>query len=133
MPARTRPTLLAQAEAALDTDAATPVGADVRASRTIRMLGEEYLKESIARGKQPRTMEGRESRLNAHILPIIGDAPVTKWRVEHSRRVMEKGSTTLFSQRGREELRGQMAAMRKLAASARASRHRRTAAPTEAP
>ena len=69
----------------------------------------------IERGKQPRTMEQRESRLNAHILPTIGDVPVTKWRVEHSRRVMEKGSKTLFSQRGREDLRGQFAAMRKLA------------------
>ncbi|WP_310964895.1 hypothetical protein [Nocardioides terrisoli] len=107
--------IFAQAEAALDTESATPVGADVRASRTIRMLGEEYLKESIARGKQPRTMEGRESRLNAHILPTIGEVPVTKWRVEHSRKVMEKGSKTLFSQRGREDLRGQLAAMRKLA------------------
>lgn len=107
--------IFAQAEAALDTDSATPVGADVRASRPIRMLGEEYLRESIARGKQPRTMEGRESRLNAHILPTIGDVPVTKWRVEHNRKVMEKGSKTLFSQRGREDLRGQLAAMRKLA------------------
>ena len=56
------------------------------------MLGEVYLGDSIERGKQPRTMEGRESRLNAHILPTIGDVPVTKWRVEHSRKVMEKGS-----------------------------------------
>jgi hypothetical protein len=107
--------LFAQAEAALDTDKEAPAGADVRASRTIRMLGEEYLKDSIERGKQPRTMEQRESRLNAHILPTVGDVPVTKWRVEHSRRVMEKGSKTLFSQRGREALRGQLAAMRKLA------------------
>ena len=107
--------IFAQAEAALDTEQATPVGADVRASRTIRMLGEEYLKDSIERGKQPRTMEGRESRLNAHILPTIGDVPVTKWRVEHSRRVMEKGAKTLHSQRGREDLRGQLSAMRKLA------------------
>jgi hypothetical protein len=107
--------IFAQAEAALDTEQATPVGADVRASRTIRMLGEEYLRDSIERGKQPRTMEQRESRLNAHILPTIGDVPVTRWRVEHSRRVMEKGSKTLFSQRGREDLRGQLAAMRKLA------------------
>jgi hypothetical protein len=43
--------IFAQAEAALDTEQATPVGADVRASRTIRMLGEEYLKDSIERGK----------------------------------------------------------------------------------
>ena len=107
--------IFAQAEAALDTESETPAGADIRASRTIRMLGEEYIADSIERGKQPRTMEGRESRLNAHILPTIGDLPVTKWRVEHSRRVMEKGSRTLFSQRGREDLRGQLAAMRKLA------------------
>lgn len=60
-------------------------------------------------------MEGREHRLNAHILPTIGDVPVTKWRVEHSRKVMEKGSKTLFSQRGREDLRGQLAVMRKRA------------------
>lgn len=107
--------IFVQAEAALDTESETPVGADVRASRTIRMLGEEYLRDSIERGKQPRTMEQRESRLNAHILPTIGDVPVTKWRIEHSRLVMEKGSKTLFSQRGREDLRGQLAAMRKLA------------------
>ncbi len=107
--------ILDQAEAALDTERETPVGADIRAARTIRMLGEEYLRDSIARGKQPRTMEQRVSRLNAHILPTIGDVPVTKWRVEHSRRVMDKGSKTLFSQRGREDLRGQLAAMRKLA------------------
>jgi hypothetical protein len=104
-----------QAEAALDHDREAPVGADVRAGRTIRMLGEEYLRDSTERSKQPRTMEGRESRLNAHILPTIGEVPVAKWRVEHSRKVMEKGSKTLFSRRGREDLRGQLAAMRKLA------------------
>lgn len=107
--------IFAQAEAALDTERETPAGADIRTARTIAMLGGEYLKDSIARGKQPRTMEGRESRLNAHILPTIGAVPVTKWRVDHSRLVMEKGSRTLFSQRGREDLRGQLAAMRKLA------------------
>ncbi len=107
--------LFAQAEAALNTEKETPVAADVRASRTIRMLGEEYLKDSRERGKQPRTMEQRESRLNAHILPTIADVPVSKWRVEHSRQVMDKGAKTIFSQRGREDLRGQMAAMRKLA------------------
>lgn len=107
--------IFAQAEAALDTEKETPVAADVRAARTIRMLGEEYLKDSRERGKQPRTMEQRESRLNAHILPTIRDVPVSKWRVEHSRQVMEKGAKTIFSQRGREDLRGQLAAMRKLA------------------
>jgi hypothetical protein len=104
-----------QAEAALDTEKETPAGADVRASRIIQMLGEAYIQDSIERGKQPRTMEQRVSRLNAHILPTIGGVPVAKWRVEHSRLVMEKGSKTLFSQRGREDLRGQLAALRKLA------------------
>ena len=104
-----------QAEAALDTERDAPARADVRAGRTIRMLGQEYLRDSRERGKQPRTMEQRESRLNAHILPTIGDVPVTKWRVEHSRKVMEKGEKTIFSNRGREDLRGQLAAMRKLA------------------
>lgn len=107
--------IFAQAEAALDTEKDTPAGADVRASRTIEMLGKAYLQDSIERGKQPRTMEQRESRLNAHILPTIGGVPVAKWRVEHSRLVMEKGAKTIFSQRGREDLRGQLAAMRKLA------------------
>jgi len=53
--------IFAQAEATLDTEKETPVGADVRASRTIRMLGEEYLQDSIERGKQPRTMGQRIS------------------------------------------------------------------------
>lgn len=104
-----------QAETALDTEKETPVGADVRAGRTIRMLGAEYIKDSHDRGKQSRTIQGRESRLNAHILPTIGDLAVAKWRVEHSRKVMDKGAKTVFSHRGREDLRGQLAAMRKLA------------------
>lgn len=107
--------IFAQAETALDTKKEAPAGADVRAARTVRMLGEGYLKDSVERGKQPRTMEQHESRLNAHILPTIGDVPVAKWRAEHSRTVMEKGSKTIFSTRGREDLRGQLAAMRKLA------------------
>lgn len=107
--------IYAQAEAALDTEKEAPARADIRASRTIRMLGEQHLQDSIERGKQPRTMEQRESRLNAHILPTIGDVPVSKWRVEHSRKVMEKGSKTIFSHRGQEDLRGQLSAMRKLA------------------
>ena len=50
--------IFAQAEAALDTEKETPAGADVRAARTIRMLGEEYLKDSIERGKQPARWSG---------------------------------------------------------------------------
>lgn len=40
---------------------------------------------------------------------------MTKWRVAHRRKVMEKGAKTIFSNRRREDLRGQLAAMRKLA------------------
>src|SRR5689334_16115128 len=49
--------IFTQAEVALDTERETPAGTDVRAARKIRILGEEYLKDSIERGKQPRTME----------------------------------------------------------------------------
>lgn len=87
---------LAQAEAALDTDEEPPSCADARASRTIRILGDEYLRDSRTRGKQPRTMEWRESRLNVRIVSTIGEAPVAKWRVEYSRNVMEERSETLF-------------------------------------
>src|SRR4051812_48252352 len=107
--------IFAQAEAALDTQQSPPASAAVRAIRTIEALGARYIEDSQQRGKAPRTIQGRESRLNAHIIPTIGDVPVAKWRVEHSRRVMEKASTTIHSARGREDLRGAMAAMRKLA------------------
>lgn len=107
--------IFAQAKAALDNEKEVPAGADVRTACTIRMLSEDYLRDSREQGKQPRTMEQRESRLSAHILPTIGDIPVAKWRLEHSRKVMEKGAKTVFSQRGREDLRGQLSAMRKLA------------------
>jgi hypothetical protein len=107
--------IFAQAEAALDTEQAVPASATVRATRTIAALGAEYIEDSIQRGKAPRTIQGRESRLNAHITPAIGDVPVAKWRVEHSRKVTERASKTIHSARGREDLRGAMAAMRKLA------------------
>lgn len=103
------------AEAALVTNQALPVDADVHSSRPIRMLGEKYLRDSIARGEHPRTMKQRASRLHGRILPTIGDVPVTKWRIEHSRPVMEEGGKTLFSTRGGEDLHGQLTAMRKLA------------------
>ena len=98
--------IFAQAEAALDAELDAPAKKAVRTSRTIRALGEAYLADSVRRGKQPRTMEQRESKLNAHILPTIGDLPVSKWRVEHSHNVMEKGAKTIHSTRGREDLRG---------------------------
>ncbi len=104
-----------QAEAALDTARETPPPADVRAARTIEALGEAYIEDSRQRHKAPRTIQGRESRLNAHVIPTIGHVRVTKWRVDHSRQVMKHASHTVFSARGREDLRGCLAAMRNLA------------------
>ena len=89
--------IFAQAEAALDTEQATPVGADVRASRTIRMLGEEYLSgQRSSAASSPGRWRGASPGSTPTSCPTIGDVPVTKWRVEHSRKVMEKGGKTLF-------------------------------------
>src|SRR3954447_17386591 len=79
--------IFAQAESALDTEQAAPASATVRATRTVEALGAEYIEDSQQRRKGPRTIQGRESRLNAHIIPAIGNVPVSKWRVEHSRKV----------------------------------------------
>lgn len=87
----------------------------VRATRTIEALAAEYIADSMRRGKAPRTIQGRESRVNAHVLPAIGDVPVAKWRVEHSQQLIDRASKTLRSAQGREDVRGALAAMRKLA------------------
>ncbi|MGH3496192.1 MAG: hypothetical protein ACRDP1_01840 [Nocardioidaceae bacterium] len=107
--------IFAQAEKALDIDQPTPASAREQATQTIAALGEKHLEDSRLRGKAIRTIQNRESRLQAHIVPTIGDVPVAKWRIEQSRKVMEKASATLHSARGKEDLRGAMAAMRKLA------------------
>lgn len=107
--------LFDQAEAGLNTEQALPVSATERATRTIAALADEHLADSEQRGRTIRTIQGRESKINAHIVPAIGGVLVAKWRVEHSRKVMEKGSKTIHSLRGREDLRGVLAAMRKLA------------------
>ena len=82
--------IFARAEAALDTEQATPFGAREKATQTIKALGEKYVEDSRLRGKAIRTIQGRESRLQAHVIPTIGDVPVAKWRIEHSRQVMAK-------------------------------------------
>lgn len=61
--------IFTQAEAALDTEKETPAGADVRAARTIRMLSEEYLKDSIERGKS------RQSRSSSDLANLVRVAP----------------------------------------------------------
>ncbi len=43
--------IFAQAESALDAERETPAGADVRAARTVKALGEAYLQDSRDRGK----------------------------------------------------------------------------------
>ena len=107
--------IFSQAESALDTARSLPSSAHEKAAQTVAALGARYLEDSHERGKAIRTIQGRESRLNAHIIPAIGDVPVAKWRVEHSRKVMESASKSIHSARGKEDLRGAMAAMRKLA------------------
>lgn len=87
----------------------------MRLTRTIKALAAEYIADSKRRGKAPRTIQGRKSQANAHVLPAIGHVPVAKWRVEHSQQVIDRASKTVHSARGREDVRGVLAAMRKLA------------------
>lgn len=79
--------IFAQAEAALDAELEAPAKKAVRTSRTIRALGEAYLADSLRRGKQPRTLEQRESKLNAHILPRHRISP----RLEVAGRAQPRG------------------------------------------
>jgi hypothetical protein len=72
--------LFARAEKALDALQPTPATQRVQRGWTIRALGEQYLTDSRARGKQDRTLEQRESRLNAHILPTIGGLRASRSR-----------------------------------------------------
>ena len=87
-------TLFAQTEAWLDglTDHA-PAKQRVKAERTINILGDLMLAES-SEELEERTVEQRESHLRAHIRPTIGAVPVDKWRLEHTKEVMEKAATT---------------------------------------
>jgi hypothetical protein len=107
--------LFEQVELALDAHRAAPARARVQQDRTIKALGQLYLSESRAEFKEDRTIEQRESRLNAHIVPSIGTLGVAKWRLEHTRSVMDRAYATVRSVRGREDLRGQLGAMRNLA------------------
>lgn len=84
-------------ERALGTEQATPTSAGVKATQTVAALGAKHLEDSQERGKAVRIIQGRESRLSAPTIPMIGDVPVSKWRIEHSRKVMAKASKTLDS------------------------------------
>ncbi len=72
--------LFRQVERALDAVEPAPATQETQRRRTIRALGEECLADGRARGKEARRLEQRESRLNAHILPTIGDVRVAMWR-----------------------------------------------------
>lgn len=120
--ARTAPTeaearrIFSQVEKALDAMVATPERASVQRGRTGNALADAYLQDSRAQGKAARTVEQRESRLRRHIRPVLGDLPVTKWRVTHSRQVIEEARGRGVKSTGRlADIRQDLAAMRKLA------------------
>jgi integrase len=108
--------IFTQVERALDDRTFSPPRSRVQRERTCNALSDLYLEDSRARGKAVRTVEQRESRLRAHIRPVLGDLPVVQWRVSHSRQVIatarDRGvkSVTYLS-----DIRQDMAAMRKLA------------------
>ncbi|HVU74594.1 MAG TPA: hypothetical protein VHE83_16650 [Mycobacteriales bacterium] len=108
--------IFSRVEAALDARSATPARARVLRERNGDALADLYLEDSRARGKAARTVEQRESRLRAHIRPVLGELPVTRWRVSHSRQVIagaqERGVRSV-SRLG--DVRQDMAAMRSLA------------------
>lgn len=103
-------------ERALDARATGPARARVQRERTGDALADLYLADSRARGKAARTVEQRESRLKVHIRPVLGDLPVSRWRVEHSRRVIAEAQSRGVRSVGRlADVRQDMAAMRALA------------------
>lgn len=81
--------------------------------RTIEALGKAALAEAREQNLAVRTVEQRESNLRAHIVPTIGSIRVDKWRVEHSRKVLDAARDR--HPRTQEGLRTTMSTMRKLA------------------
>jgi hypothetical protein len=71
--------LLAKVDAALLTMRPAPARARVQSERTMAALGELYLADNRRRKLAVRTVEGRESQLRAHIVPVVGALPVGKW------------------------------------------------------
>ncbi len=120
--ARTAPTeaearrIFTQVEKALDAMVATPVRANVQRGRTGKALAEAYLADSRAQAKAVRTIEQRENRLRVHIEPVLADVPVARWRLAHSRKVIEGAKARGVKSVGRlADIRQDLAAMRKLA------------------
>ncbi|HET6154044.1 MAG TPA: hypothetical protein VFE15_13910 [Marmoricola sp.] len=82
--------------------------------RVLRRAATEVEARKICSHAQA-ALDNCESRLHAHILPAISTVPVAKWRLEHTRKVMERATKTVHSARGKEDVRTELAAMRKLA------------------
>jgi hypothetical protein len=69
-----------------------------------------------AQAKAVRTIEQRENRLHRHIEPVLGDVPVARWRLAHSRQVIKDAKARGVKSVGRlADIRQDLAAMRKLA------------------
>ncbi len=84
----------AQIVEAFEAHTAVPVRRREQRDRTIEALFELYIADSKERGKAVRTVEGRESKGRAHIIPTIGDLPVAQWRPEHTREGWLPGAST---------------------------------------
>ena len=85
----------AQIVEALEAHTAVPVRQREQRDQTIEALFELYIADSKERGKAARTVEGRESKGRAHVIPTIGDLPVTQWRLEHTRAVFDKARDSI--------------------------------------
>ncbi|MHB2022791.1 MAG: hypothetical protein ACYCO3_05615 [Mycobacteriales bacterium] len=108
--------IFAQIERALDGRSALPARDRLVRERTGGALADLYLEETKARGNAARTVEQRENRLRVHIRPVLGELPVSRWRLEHSRAVIaEAQARGARSVERLADIRQDMAAMRKLA------------------
>jgi integrase len=105
-----------QVEKALDGMVPGPARVAVQRTRTGDALADAYLADSRAQSKAARTVEQRESRLRAHIRPVLGGVPVANWRVTHSRNVIDGARVRGVRSVARlADIRQDLAAMRKLA------------------
>ncbi|MFE4001472.1 hypothetical protein ACFX43_22085 [Nocardioides sp. YIM B13467] len=91
-----------------------PATTTERRVRTIEVLGAAALAEAREQRLAARTIEQRASHIKAHIVPAIGNVRVDKWRVAHSRKVLDSAAKSRRP-RGLEDVRTTMSTMRKLA------------------
>ncbi|MBT9254423.1 hypothetical protein KMZ32_01785 [Phycicoccus sp. MAQZ13P-2] len=107
--------LFHQIEAALDAETPVPLPDRADASVTMATLCEAYIEDCKERRLAVNTWQNRESRLRKHVVGNIGTVRVSKWRATHSRTVMSTAAQSVFSASGREDIRSDLAALRKLA------------------